>query len=91
MTAVAGPNTYVVARRTPRLVARCGADTKFLSPKAYAAAKAKAIETRGWARPVEKVILDLIEAVKEGPAYPIEDIPAVKAAREALKHARTPT
>ena len=61
MRAAIGGRNWVVARRTPRIVERYGSDVICLSQAKYASAEARAIEARGWARPVELLLRDVIK------------------------------
>lgn len=98
LRAVLGSRNWVIARRTPRIVARYGEDVLCLSPKAYAKAEAEAIARRGWARYAEKVIRDLMDLIPENVTNGSlgfettygKVAPAFAAAREVLALAKKP-
>lgn len=72
---------WVIARQTDRILRQYGPTVNCLSPAAYEAAVVKAIAARGYARPVEKVISDLIRlagqllATQDGGPQPEESTP----------------
>lgn len=68
-------------------------NSNIVSPAKYREAERKAIEARGWARPAEKTILDLINLVKYH--WPVQEktyetAPEITAARAILAKARVP-
>ena len=83
---------WAICRDTPANRERYG---RCLTKKQYAEAQDKAITARGYARPVEKVIRDLIDAVAmlqghTGPAQHEKIGDAIQAGRVMLAQARTP-
>ena len=97
MCAAIGGRPWVIARRTPRIIERYGASVICVSPKGYAKAEARAIATRGWARPVEIALRDLVDLLErtypDQPALSPESLciqPAYVAALEVLARAREP-
>jgi hypothetical protein len=66
MSAAIGSTNWCLARRGRQIVDRYGPDVVCLSQAKYAAAEAKAIELRGWARPCELVIVDMLGLLKIG-------------------------
>jgi hypothetical protein len=56
MSAAIGSTNWCLARRGRQIVDRYGPDVVCLSQAKYAAAEARAIELRGWARPCELVL-----------------------------------
>ena len=84
--AISGRN-WVIARRTPRIVERYGPDVICLSQAKYASAEARAIEARGWARPCELVIRDLVDNIKD---YPEAIDSVIREAEALLLEARNP-
>ena len=90
ISAVLGSSNWVVARRSPRIVEHYGEDVVCISPQGYAKAEAKAIANRGWARPCELVVIDMLGLLKigslSGPA--VDD--AIREAEAILERARNP-
>jgi hypothetical protein len=66
MSAAIGSTNWCLARRGKQIIERYGPDVVCLSQVKYAAAEAKAIELRGWARPCELVIVDMLGLLKIG-------------------------
>ena len=64
LCAALGANNWVIARRTANNVRHYGKDALFLSPQAFASATAKATAERGWSRPCEVVLRNLIDALE---------------------------
>ena len=90
MCAAIGGKNWVIARRTESIVRSYGQDVICLSQAKYAAAVAKAIKARGWARPCELVIVDLLGLLKigslGGPA--VDDV--IREAEARLVEAKKP-
>ena len=90
MRAAIGGRNWCLARRGKQIIDRYGPDVVCLSQVKYAAAEARAIETRGWARPCELVIVDLLVLLKisplSGPA--VDD--AIREAEALLVEAKKP-
>ena len=90
MRAAIGGKNWVIARRTESIVRRYGKDVICVSPQDYAKAEAKAIANRGWARPCELVVIDMLGLLKigslSGPA--VDD--AIREAEALLERARNP-
>jgi len=93
LRATLGPN-WVVARRTSRVVERYGPDVTCVTPQKMRKIEADIIAARGWARPAEKVIADLLAVAEQlipaidrvaGPAQT-----AIANARQVLAKARIP-
>ena len=79
---------WVIGRNTASLRLRYP-NSRIVTRKHYAAAEAAAIEARGWARPVEKTIRELIDLVLIHNAQAVHG-ETIAAAREILKQARIP-
>ena len=90
MSLAIGSKKWCIARRSPRIVERYGEDVVCISPQGYAKAEAKAIANRGWARPCELVVIDMLGLLKigslSGPA--VDD--AINEAKALLERARNP-
>lgn len=100
LRAVLGPN-WVIARRTARIVQRYGPGVMCVTQERMRKIEADIIARRGWARPAEKVIADLIGLVRDIAAAKapacfdtspdnLETCPPVAAARAILAKAREP-
>ena len=81
---------WVIARRSPAIKRRYGEDVQCITPLRYDTAVAAAIEARGWARPAERIIRDLLRVVHPYGVAERDMRPEVVAALEILKHARKP-
>ncbi len=90
MSAAIGSTNWCLARRGKQIIDRYGPDVVCLSQAKYAAAEARAIEARGWAKPCELVIVDLLVLLKisplSGPA--VDD--AIREAEALLVEAKKP-
>jgi hypothetical protein len=90
MRAAIGSRNWVIARRGKQIIERYGQDVVCLSHAKYAAAEARAIETRGWARPCELVIVDLLGLLKISPLGGPAVDDAIREAEALLVEAKKP-
>lgn len=83
-------DSWVIAKRTKRIVERYGDSVRCYTPLRYNEAMQRIYARRGFTRPAEKVVRDLIDAVMLlDDCYRAPLMPAIAAAATLLQHPTT--